>query len=201
MKKLLLALSLLLPPPNAYADPVISVTDGDTLTVLHAGQPLRIRIANIDAPEQSQVAGETAKRSLTALCHGKNARYTRTGTDKYGRTIATVSCDGVDAGKEQVTRGLAWVYRQYNTDASLPALEIDARKSKRGLWVIPTPEAPWDYRGNAWTKANTPPPKQNPGSESDPGPKKRKHKPCLVGSRGGRFHLSDSGSRVYGCGK
>jgi hypothetical protein len=43
--------------------------------------------------------------------------------------------------------GLAWWYRKYAPkDKKLAALEAEAQKAKRGLWVEPNPVAPWDWR-------------------------------------------------------
>jgi hypothetical protein len=41
---------------------------------------------------------------------------------------------------------LAGVYRQYNRDKSLLALEQEARGARRGLWTDPNPTPPWEYR-------------------------------------------------------
>jgi endonuclease YncB( thermonuclease family) len=44
---------------------------------------------------------------------------------------------GLDVNTAQVRQGMAWVYRQYNRDNSLLALEQEAKKAKRGLWSEP----------------------------------------------------------------
>jgi endonuclease YncB( thermonuclease family) len=36
---------------------VVHVADGDTLTVLNAGHPVRVRLFGIDAPERQQAGG------------------------------------------------------------------------------------------------------------------------------------------------
>jgi hypothetical protein len=41
---------------------------------------------------------------------------------------------------------MAWIYRQYNRDKSLLALEQEAKNNKRGLWSEPNPVPPWEYR-------------------------------------------------------
>lgn len=141
---LLIALSLF--DTSAFALDVISIADGDTLTVLQDGRPARIRLANIDAPEKRQGFGARAKQSLSEMCYRKDAVLTVVSTDRYGRTVALVSCAGVNVNRAQVERGLAWVYKQYNKDRSLPALQEAAAAKRRGLWAESNPIPPWDFR-------------------------------------------------------
>jgi endonuclease YncB( thermonuclease family) len=55
--------------------------------------------------------------------------------DLYGRTVARISCGGIDANTEQVSRGVAWIYRQYAKDHHLYIFEQEAKRFKRGLWA------------------------------------------------------------------
>lgn len=130
----------------ALAVPVIGVSDGDTLTVLSKGRPVKVRLANIDAPEKAQPFGSRAKQSLSELCFGRDATLKKSAQDRYGRTVAVVHCGAVNANVAQVSRGMAWVYHQYNHDASLPAVEAIARGSRLGLWSDPAPLEPWLFR-------------------------------------------------------
>ena len=100
-----------------------TVHDGDTLRC--GGE--KVRIANIDAPElpgSSKCkpprpayawcdfrAGYASRDALIAfLAHGR-VTIERFGTDPYGRTLATISVNGVDAGEYLVSRGLARPWR------------------------------------------------------------------------------------------
>ncbi len=131
---------------------VIGVHDGDTLTVLEAEKPVRIRLANIDAPESAQAFGKRSKRSLSDLCYGKDAIYTITGKPSYGRPVAIVSCDGINVHHAQVERGLAWVDPKYNRDIALAGILRQAQVAQRGLWADKNPIAPWIFRRErAWT--------------------------------------------------
>ena len=102
----------------------VTIHDGDTLRC--NGE--RIRIANIDAPELRGSPKCGARRGYTAWCdyalgarsgealRGLIARshrltFQRTGTDAYGRTLATVQVDGVDAGEWLIGQGLARRWR------------------------------------------------------------------------------------------
>lgn len=125
---------------------VITVTDGDTITVLVEQKQTKVRLVEIDAPEKGQAFGNRSKQSLSDLCFNKNATLADNGKDRYGRTLARVYCDGVDANAEQVRRGLAWVFDRYVTDKSLYALQNAARAEKRGLWADPNPVPPWEWR-------------------------------------------------------
>lgn len=126
---------------------VVGVADGDTLTILVNGrEQIKVRLAEIDAPEKSQPFGQRSKQSLSDLCFDKDAVLQKTDTDRYGRTVAKVYCDGIDANAEQIRAGLAWAYRKYLHDQSLLVLENEARGVKRGLWIDSDPMPPWEFR-------------------------------------------------------
>lgn len=134
----------------ALACLVIHVADGDTITARcstpHGVQNLRIRLAEIDAPETGQPFGDRSKQSLFALCARQVATVAPRNLDRYGRTVATVSCSGKDVGTYQVRAGMAWVFDRYVTDHSLYQLQDVARQSHTGLWVDPKPVPPWEWR-------------------------------------------------------
>ncbi len=68
---------------------VVSVADGDTLTVLTDDhQQFKIRLAGIDAPEKAQAFGQVSKHQLSSLCFNKQAEVKVVATDKYHRTVA-----------------------------------------------------------------------------------------------------------------
>lgn len=126
---------------------VVGVADGDTLTILVNGhEQIKVRLAEIDAPEKAQPFGQQSKQSLSDLCFDKNAVLQKTDTDRYGRTVAKVYCAGVYANAEQIRIGLAWAYRKYLHDQSLLDLENEARIAKRGVWIDREPVPPWEYR-------------------------------------------------------
>jgi micrococcal nuclease len=152
MKKLALVLALVCTQSQAVT--VIGVSDGDTLTVLDKGHPVKVRLANIDAPEKKQPFGARSKQSLSELCFGRDARLDAGRPDRYGRTVAVVHCGAVNANVAQVRRGMAWVYPQYNHDPSLPAVEAAARASRAGLWADHDPKQPWLYRKERKLQSN-----------------------------------------------
>jgi len=126
---------------------VVSVHDGDTLTVLDATNAQRkVRLKGIDAPERGQPFGNVARDRLAALTMGKAVAVIGGKRDKYGRTLARVEIEGQDAGHRLVSEGLAWHYVRYSEDARLAAAEREARAARRGLWRDPAPVAPWEWR-------------------------------------------------------
>lgn len=132
---------------------VIGVADGDTLLArceTSAGpQNLKVRLAEIDAPEKGQPFSSRSKQHLADLCLRKAATLRTQSLDRFGRTIARVECDGVDAVVNQVEAGFAWAYDDYVTDKGLHALQQNARTAQRGLWIDSDPVAPWVWRRNA----------------------------------------------------
>lgn len=129
---------------------VIGIADGDTLTARCQSpgglQNHTVRIAEIDAPEARQPWGQRSRQSLATLCFKKPAQLTRRGEDRHGRLLAYVACDGVNAGKAQVKRGLAWVYDRYATEPDLRRLQQQARDARVGLWAAKAPVPPWVWR-------------------------------------------------------
>jgi endonuclease YncB( thermonuclease family) len=126
---------------------VVAISDGDTLTVRpDGGEQMKVRIAEIDAPESRQPFGAASKRSLSDLCFKVRAEIRPQKTDRYGRTVARVSCRGKDASAHQVRTGMAWVFDRYVTDSALYKLQDEARAAGRGLWSEPAPVPPWEWR-------------------------------------------------------
>lgn len=126
---------------------VICVLDGDTIEVLQDKKPVRIRLANIDAPEKKQAFGRWSANQLKALLAAQPVTVTYMQTDRYGRIIGHVfTTNGTDASRFMVQSGAAWVYERYNVDESLPALQREAQEQKRGLWTDSNPVPPWEWR-------------------------------------------------------
>jgi endonuclease YncB( thermonuclease family) len=139
---------------------VVGVSDGDTITVLDDQQRQhKIRLDGIDAPESNQDFGSRSKQSLSDLVFGKTVTVTSRKKDRYGRALGNVTLDGKDINQEQLNRGMAWFYRQYelelpaNVAAVYKLTETLARQKKRGLWAEASPVPPWDFRRGKTAKA------------------------------------------------
>ena len=132
---------------------VVAVADGDTITVLdESKQQHKIRLMGIDAPEKKQAYGQRSKESLSELVYMKDVDVTWTKRDRYGRTVGQVSVDGTDMCLEQIKRGMAWHYKQYQreqaeSDRSMYSeSETLARELKIGLWHDEAPIEPSSFR-------------------------------------------------------
>ncbi|EFB2493837.1 hypothetical protein FHO94_27195 [Escherichia coli] len=126
---------------------VIRILDGDTIEILQDKKPVRIRLANIDAPEKKQTFGSWSTNQLKALLAGQAVTVSYTQTDRYGRIVGRVfTLNSTEANRFMVQAGAAWVYERYNTDKSLPALQREAQEQKRGLWAGSNPVPPWEWR-------------------------------------------------------
>lgn len=128
------------------AGKVVAVLDGDTIDVLVDRRPIRVRLAEIDAPEKKQPWGARSRQALAGFVAGQLVTVREDGTDRYKRTIGTVYIDGKSVNRAMVGAGMAWTYRQYLRDRTLLDVEAAARTSGRGLWADANPVAPWAWR-------------------------------------------------------
>jgi endonuclease YncB( thermonuclease family) len=131
---------------ETFTAKVIVVMDGDTVMVLREGQKIKIRLANIDAPEKAQTFGKQSRDSLLEMVGKKQVQINSQAVDQYGRLVGLISADGLNINEEQVRRGMAWEYSHYHRDETYRALQSEARQAKRGLWTQYNPQAPWEWR-------------------------------------------------------
>lgn len=142
---------------------VVSVTDGDSITVLHDNNREKVIFYGIDCPELKQEYGAEARKFTDDSCYGKVVTIDVQGQDPRGRTIGRVRLsDGTDLNKELVKRGLAWWSDKYApNDKPLKQLHIAAKTGKIGLWAIPNAIPPWIFRnGEKSVKATIRPAQQ-----------------------------------------
>ncbi|HEX8547955.1 MAG TPA: thermonuclease family protein [Cytophagaceae bacterium] len=147
MKRIYLTTLIIFVALSSFTGRVIRVLDGDTIEVLTDDKKtVRIRLNGIDCPEKNQDFGNVAKEFTSKMVFGKEVEVDSIGTDRYGRTIANIICGSINLNQELVKNGLAWHYVKYSKDQVLAKLEVEARDAKLGLWSMPNPIAPWDFR-------------------------------------------------------
>lgn len=149
MLRKIAAIALAFSSFSAWADyfaEVVGVADGDTITVLRDRQQIKIRLAQIDAPERAQAFGNRARQALADMVFRKTVYVQDLGQDRYKRTLANVWQGQLNVNYAMVSTGYAWAYRQYVTDANLLQVEAEAKARGVGLWVDPQPVEPWNFR-------------------------------------------------------
>ena len=139
--------------PAAYSDQltgkVVGISDGDTITILtEQNQNIKVRLAEIDAPEKKQPWGQNSKQALSDLIFSLSVTVDSVGVDRYGRTLGTVFLKKVNINKRMVENGNAWAYEKYVHDANYFTLQKSAQTSKAGLWSLSEDQtvAPWEWR-------------------------------------------------------
>ena len=138
---------------------VVSVADGDTITVKRNGETKKIRFCGIDAPEKSQTLGKQSTEKLRSLVQlAKNqVIIIPVETDRYGRTVAEVMAavsgewgEEISFQEEMLKSGMAYYYRKYAANCpnhlAFEQAEEIGKTSKAGVWSNPSLEKPWEYR-------------------------------------------------------
>lgn len=170
---------------------VVSIADGDTITVLDANrQQHKIRLSGIDAPEKAQPFGDRSKQNLANMVFNKTVSVEWNKLDRYGRTVGKVMVSGVDANLELIKSGMAWWYEKYRNEQSASDQRIyeqaeqQARARRVGLWRDANPMPPWEFR------------------HSKDGAQPEAACPCsgaviCTGPKGGRYCTTESGGKKY----
>ena len=164
IERLLTKLESNLPYSKELKGKVVSIADGDTVTIVVAdnsanskfpqpssSQPsskkqYRIRLNDIDAPESKQAFGNKSKENLKNYIYQKDVVVKYESTDKYGRILGTIYYQGKDINLQQVKDGYAWVYRHYSKKQDYIKEEEKARQERKGLWADKNPINPYDFR-------------------------------------------------------
>ena len=109
--------------PPITSGHVIKVYDGDTITIAsrlpYEGSPLykfSVRLNGIDTPEiktknpEEKKKALSCKEELSRLCLDQDVELQNVNTEKYGRLLADVYCNGVHLNQHMIDGGFAVVY-------------------------------------------------------------------------------------------
>jgi endonuclease YncB( thermonuclease family) len=122
--------------------------------------PLQVLLYGIEPPEwPSQAAdhkdipgqpyGLDALAYVRDLLTSKQVQIESFGKDRRGRILGVVWLGDINVNLSMVREGLAWVSPSVSdarVRAELEVAEQQAQKGKYGLWSMPNPEPPWEYR-------------------------------------------------------
>jgi micrococcal nuclease len=132
--------------PAVVTATVVHVVDGDTIVAAFAGGHTEtVRILGVDTPETVdprkpvQCFGTEASAYSKAHLTGRSVRleFDVERRDRYGRLLAYVLVDGKRYEDDLLRRGLARLLVIAPNGAharTLLALELGARRARRGLW-------------------------------------------------------------------
>jgi len=141
---------------NEASVPVISVHDGDTISVIMQGKKEKVRLVGIDAPELGQRPwGKRAKKYLENLVDASGRKvkleFDVVQRDRYGRLLAYVRTEnGEMINLLMVKSGYAVLYTvtpnvRYTNE--LRQAQKEAREMRLGIWREKgLKEKPSDYR-------------------------------------------------------
>jgi endonuclease YncB( thermonuclease family) len=104
------------------------------------------RAASVQSP--GQPFGAEAATYLRGLVLDKQVRLDVYAKER-GRALAVVWLGDLNVNLTLVKEGLAWIdpaLANPHVRAPLEVAERQARVGQYGLWSLPNPEAPWDYR-------------------------------------------------------
>jgi len=143
---------------NSVMVEVTKMVDGDTFHAKLDGEPLKVRLVTIDAPEscfykKAQPFGIEAKEHLISLVkEGEMVRLEFHGSGLHNREAAEVFVGNKSINLQMVKDGFAWVdpnyIRRLPEDRRVAYLDAEkaAREARVGLWSQKQPESPWEFR-------------------------------------------------------
>lgn len=166
MKKIMLFISVILclqiEAQRTSTGIVTRISDGDTYIVKvksYQGKEatIKVRIMNADCAElysiphrrKAQPFSMEAKLFATNLLEGKTVDITYNKTDIYGRVLSYVKVDGQRVDSILIAKGMAWAFNAYGTKQDVKKsndLMEKAKKANAGLWSLPNPIKPSDWR-------------------------------------------------------
>ena len=161
----LAVLAALLAPVPAGADArlwgtVRAVAGKNLLVVSPDRGQIEVRLFGIDLPEPPRVGsagmvvegqpfGPQAAAYVRGLLLERQVQLDTYGKDRAGRLLSVVWLGEINVNLTLVKEGLAWVdpsLTVVNVRAALEVAERQAQVGKYGLWALPDPESPWEYR-------------------------------------------------------
>lgn len=121
---------------------------------------MEVRLVGVELPEpprigspgdaiEGQPFGPQAAAYLRGLLLERQVQLDTYGKDRAGRLLSVVWLGEINVNLTLVKEGLAWLdpgFTVTNVRVALEIAERQARVGKYGLWALPNPEPPWEYR-------------------------------------------------------
>lgn len=122
--------ALLFAAPATYLGTVVAVTDRDTIQLLDQRKTLKVRLANIDAPERGQAFGTQSKKTLSDIVYGKEVLVVEQDRDRYGRVVG---CTSTTSTRTPRWCDEAWPGSTFATHRTLPSSDLKTRQKQKNV--------------------------------------------------------------------
>jgi len=123
---------------------VTEIKDGDTIIVSRGGASMVLMLDGIDAPEKGQDFGKEAIQYLDNNLLNKKIKFKKKNSGEINKYLADVyylSGTMRFANQDLVKKGLAW-----SNSSRFKVYENLARKKNIGIWSLPNPVSPSEFR-------------------------------------------------------
>jgi micrococcal nuclease len=139
---------------------VMQVSSANRFLMLDsANRKVQVRIAWVDAPEDPQETGFSAKVYVVNSILYKDICVDVVSVDSKDRVVGVVELGQLDVGFDLISHGLAWHFQKYALDHqavkdynAYEHAQNNAMVGHIGLWKGKNPIPPWVFRAN--TKNN-----------------------------------------------
>ncbi len=139
---------------------VRSVAGRNLLVVSPDRGQIEVRLVGVELPEPPRVGatgaiiegqpfGPQAAAYVRELLLDRQVQLDTYGNDRAGRLLSVVWLGEINVNLTLVKEGLAWLdpgLTNTNVRAALEVAERQAQVGRYGLWALPDPEPPWEYR-------------------------------------------------------
>lgn len=139
---------------------VRSVAGRNLLVVSPDRGQIEVRLVGVELPEPPRVGaagtviegqpfGPQAAAYVRELLLERQVQLDTYGKDRAGRLLSVVWLGEINVNLTLVKEGLAWLdpgLTVTNVRAALEVAERQAQVGRYGLWALPDPEPPWEYR-------------------------------------------------------
>lgn len=129
---------------------VLSIYDGDTMTVRCQGEKVKVRLYCIDAPEMGQKPWGRESRDYLRQITPERVLVRQVTKDRYGRTVGELFIDAErtrNLGLLMINAGQAVVYERYCSEDEYLYAEKQAKFARLGVWKeTGKHQRPWRWR-------------------------------------------------------
>lgn len=139
---------------------IVYIHDADTykIKLIDNNETITVRLFGIDAPEvyrdknnklipnKSQDYGIEATKFCITNYLNQLVQINLKHNDQYGRYVCELFIGTISINEILIANGYAWNYMRYSKSKNWENLQLNAKKTKIGLWSKPNPITPSEFR-------------------------------------------------------